>query len=222
MCTVTYLPTKTGFILSSNRDESPTRAATPLVREKLGNRIVSFPRDLKGGSWIFSDDLNRVLVVLNGAFKKHSHLPPYRKSRGLIAKEYFTYEDTLDFIRELDLNGIEPFTMIIKDQECLWEFRWDEEIKHVQKKNSNTPHIWSSSTLYTSEIQKLRENWFWANLPNSKTHSLSTAKFIHRSGDIGDPKQNYVMNRENIVRTVSISHVEIENARCFFYMDSLL
>jgi hypothetical protein len=125
-------------------------------------------------------------------------------------------------MRKLDLNGIEPFTMIIMDEQSLFEFRWDGDMRYVVKKDPGSPHIWSSSTLYSPAMQSRRSDWFYHKLWNNDNYSLSLAKEIHRSGDIGDPRQNFIMNRDNLVRTVSISHVEMNGKDPIFHFDLLV
>lgn len=222
MCTVSYIPISKGFILSSNRDESPARAINHLDKEKINGQDVIFPKDTKGGSWLFLSERGQVICVLNGAFIKHSHTPPYKKSRGLIAKSYFTYSSPKDFFQNIDLSGIEPFTLIVVDAGRLYEFRWDESTKYIQRLNPEEAHIWSSSTLYTPEMQKQRKKWFDNYLENHDEMSISDARYIHRKGNVGDPTQDYVMNRNNIVCTVSISHVLVSGKEKRFEFSDII
>jgi hypothetical protein len=222
MCTVTYIPLDGGFCLSSNRDESPSRAENPLVIEDLGDRQVIFPRDTKGGSWLFASDRREVICVLNGAHLKHRHQPPYRESRGIIARKYFDYDHPGEFIKSIDLKGIEPFTMIIAGPEWLYVMRWNEREKHIDILKPDTSYIWSSSTLYTPEMAELRKNWFQQYRKEHLPLSMDDIKFIHRNGNVGDPKQNYVMNRQNIVCTVSISHVIVKDDAVQFEFENLM
>ena len=222
MCTVTYIPTDNGFILSSNRDESPTRAINHLDVEVINGQKVIYPKDTKGGSWLFLSESGQVICVLNGAFIKHSHTPPYRKSRGLIAKSYFTHSSPKAFFQHIDLHGIEPFTLIVADAGKLYEFRWDESAKHIRRLDPDKAHIWSSSTLYTPEIQGKRKEWFENYLKDHSNLTISDAKYIHRHGHVGDPTQNYIMNRNNIVCTVSISHVIVSGEGMQFEFSDII
>src|SRR4051812_22764348 len=73
MCTVTYLPLKEGFIITSNRDERLVRkpADAPQIISGLNTRIL-FPRDGEaGGTWIATSENNRTVCLLNGAFVPH-------------------------------------------------------------------------------------------------------------------------------------------------------
>ena len=222
MCTVTYVPLPGGFALSSNRDESPLRAENPLITEQFRNQTAIFPRDTKGGSWLFASDRGEVICVLNGAQFKHKHQPPYRLSRGLIARSYFEYDDPKAFLKEIDLRGIEPFTMILAGSGWLYVLRWNEREKSIDILDPNEKHIWSSSTLYTPEMTQRRKDWFEQFVDSKSDLNMEDIHFIHRNGSVGDSTQDYVMNRMNIVRTVSISHVRIDELETRFNFENLM
>ena len=91
MCTVTFLPVGNTLYLTSNRDEAAARKiadAPQIVPFSAGN--ILFPKDSEaGGTWVATHENGNAMVLLNGAFVKHQHNPPYRKSRGLIFLEVF-------------------------------------------------------------------------------------------------------------------------------------
>ncbi|MBK6665833.1 MAG: NRDE family protein [Saprospiraceae bacterium] len=71
MCTVSYMPTKSGFILTSSRDESKVRKALPPATYHLHGQDLVFPKDiLAGGTWIAASERGQVACLLNGAFDK--------------------------------------------------------------------------------------------------------------------------------------------------------
>ncbi len=202
MCLVSYTPTKDGFILGSNRDESPMRSATKIITEDIGAHRVTFPRDTQGGSWIMWSDHQWLVCLLNGAFTIHERQIPYRMSRGIMLKELFKYKKASAFMQNVELDNIEPFTTIIFDIDELYEFRWDGEIKHIKILDQGRQHIWSSCTLYTPENQLLRESKF-RTLSAGIVPSKDRIREIHLQGVIGDPENDFMMNRENRVRTIS-------------------
>ena len=161
MCTVTYLPSgKNGFILTSNRDESPLRKTIP-PKEYIENGVkITYPKDeLAGGTWIGVSENNRLVCLLNGGFTKHKRSNFYRLSRGVIVKQILTSNNATDFINDFDFTEIEPFTIVLIDWNTeleLYELVWDGSTKHFVKLPQQ-PRIWSSSTLYTEETKKLRE-----------------------------------------------------------------
>jgi len=70
MCTVTFVAGLPGggYVLTTNRDERPTRGrAHPPRIERLGGRRVALPRDADaGGTWIAVDEHGTCLCLLNG------------------------------------------------------------------------------------------------------------------------------------------------------------
>ena len=83
MCTVTFVPTASGFVFTSNRDEDPKRAATQLVEERRGDLLVTFPQDAAAkGTWIAFSDKDQFSCILNGAFEPHQRRENYSMSRG--------------------------------------------------------------------------------------------------------------------------------------------
>ena len=219
MCTVTYIPKDSrGFILTSNRDEQASRSAKKLIRRKELHQEIIFPQDAKaGGTWIAISSNDKMVCLLNGAFVKHKHQPPYRRSRGLMVLDFFTYLDANTFFAKYEFQGMEPFTMIIYDQGKLIEARWNEEKLHFSTLDIHKSYIWSSATLYSEEVKSKREQWFehWKNTTPiiDKENILD---FHYHAGD-GNPYNDVIMNRNGIVQTVSIT--SIEKGEQFLKMD---
>lgn len=209
MCTVTYLPQgKDGFIFTSNRDEAPHRSPQHISRMDVAGQQLAFPRDeTAGGTWIAISSANRLACILNGAFEKHERRPPYRRSRGLMALDFFEFTSAGIFLQEYTFLGMEPFTMLIYERGSLTEFRWDEQQQHIRVLDPGQPYIWSSSPLYTRDVRERREAWFteWLDAhPFFRQEEI--LRFHHTAGE-GDAWNDVVMNRNNIVRTVSVTSV---------------
>jgi len=214
MCTVSYVPLgKNQFVLTSNRDESPLRSTKGLSRSWSNQQNLLHPGDTKGGTWICASSENRLVCLLNGAFIKHKHQPPYPKSRGLVVKEYFEHQNAEDFFQNYDLEGIEPFTMVVWDMGKLYQIRRDLNNSYLTQLNPKEAYIWSSSTLYDMSAKIKRQSWFdqWKKEQNYTSGSIFN---LHKTGGNGDTTNDYVMNRANIVRTVSITQV-INNETSF-------
>lgn len=209
MCTVTYLPLEEGFILTSNRDESPLRNATPPELKNIAGHEVSFPKDpLAGGTWFATDNNRFTLVLLNGGLVKHHHKPPYRKSRGLMVLDFFETYDVLAFVQNYDFEGIEQFTLIILDQENdtrVHELVWTEKELIYNELDNKSPNIWSSSTLYPDPVRKERSDWFDTWLDQHKAFDQDEIIEFHKTGGKGDAWNDFVMNREGKVQTISVT-----------------
>lgn len=152
MCTVTFVPTASGFVFTSNRDEDPKRAATQLVEERRGDLLVTFPQDAAAkGTWIAFSDKDQFSCILNGAFEPHQRRENYSMSRGAMALAYFDYPTIDAFMDAFNFDGIEPFTLLLYNAGDFCELKWDEAELHVRKLSTKDIHLWSSCTLYTQE-----------------------------------------------------------------------
>ncbi len=224
MCTVTYVPQiNNNFILTSNRDEAAHRSPQNLSKTELDGVELIFPRDeMAGGTWVATSNDGRVVCLLNGAFEKHKHQPPYRRSRGLMVLDYFEYKSAFDFYEKYDFEGMEPFTFILVGNNELHELKWDEKKAHLKKLDANGFYIWSSATLYSPEIKLRRESWFQEWLKDRKDFSLKAVQDFHFNGGEKDDWNGFVMNRMNLVQTVSITNVVKKNDRMQMIYNDLL
>lgn len=223
MCTLTFVPLeKNNFILTSSRDEQKTRknSELPSFTEINKTKILRPVDGDAGGSWIGITDKGRTLCLLNGAFERHTRNTPYRKSRGIILMELLAANSEKE-IESYDFNKIESFTLIWieknKNSTSLTEYRWVEEENKLHKKVIDTKYayIWSSATLYTSEIAEKREEWFeeWTEFYLKKGQSLDTISQILWHFHVkGGEKQN-ASPREQILMedpqggTVSLTQI---------------
>ena len=205
MCTVTYLPDEGGYILTHNRDEAPKRSPQHLTLEN----DMLFPRDTgAGGTWIAVHRQGLTACLLNGAFVKHRHEPPYRRSRGLVLLDFFSSNDPDTFWKNYDFAGIEPFTLLFFAEGVVGEGRWDGVRKYLRYLDPGDSHFWCSATLYPPDMQAKRETVF-RNWLENLGHNPSPTDLLrlHHTGSVGDPQNDYVMNRQERVRTVSIAQV---------------
>lgn len=214
MCTVTYIPLgNNDFILTSSRDV-PYKRETASQPEKYVEEGIElwYPKDGKaGGTWIGISSKKRLICLLNGAFKYHISRSNYKRSRGLIVKELLRANNLNTALKNVDLIGIEEFTLTIIDWDQkleLNEFVWDGRDKHL-KLMPQAPHIWSSSTLYDENVKQLRRNWF-ADWQKQNNFSLDNILNFHHNAGIGDPNIDVLMDRK-LGGTVSITSVKKED-----------
>jgi hypothetical protein len=224
MCTLTFIPRgQDDFILTSNRDEAPFRSPHDITLAQEEGRQLAFPRDtMAGGTWLAASSDNRLVCLLNGAFDRHDRHPPYRLSRGLMVLEYFRFLDSQAFFREFEFQGMEPFTMVIYDRGQLLELRWDEQRTHLRTLDPQNRHIWSSVNLYDRVVQQKREHWFAEWISGRNDFSPGAILDFHHRGGSGDPWNDLIMNRHNLVRTVSISSIVKRPNHLYFRYEDLL
>lgn len=228
MCTVTFIPKKRGFILTSNRDEVIDRARKVHFPEivSFDEESLIFPKDLQGGgTWIAGDNKGKVAVLLNGGFKAHKRKSTYRKSRGLVVLDSFGYDDAKSFSKQYDFSEIEPFTLILlqynKGKSSINQLVWDGAQPHLKKLNNTEPAIWSSSTLYNEATRKQRNEWFGDFLKRGDFTVFGARKF-HEFGGNGDPSNTMNMKRANQLATVSITSIEFDDRGGEFTYQDLL
>lgn len=210
MCTVTYLPLENeGFILTSNRDESPMRKTLPPQKYIENDVELIYPKDeLAGGTWIGMSNKNRLVCLLNGGFEKHKRNTYYRMSRGVVVKKILSVDDPVGYIEDFDFDNIEPFTIVLvdwNDQLETYELVWDGTQRHFQQLDQE-PRIWSSSTLYTSEMKEERKVWFNDWLTEHQEYNQKEILDFHQSTDKGTEGTTLKMKRP-YVETVSVTSV---------------
>lgn len=221
MCTVTYIPLATGFILTSSKDEKVYRPTlSPAVYEHYGQK-VTYPKDKEaGGSWIAVNERNHIACLLNGAFDNHEKQANYRKSRGELLINSFEYENVLDFKNHVDFTGIEPFTLLMLREYNFCELRWNGSRLYVKEVNMTKPAIWSSATLYDQDAREKRERWFYNWLREHKQAADFNIDQFHTSRHAYDPESDILMKRSSGLQTLSISRIRFEeNKNTFKYTD---
>ena len=210
MCTVTvFYKGNNDFVLTSNRDEAPSRKALPPDFYEVNETKMLFPKDpVSNGTWIGASEKQRLICLLNGGFSIHERKKEYRLSRGVVVKDLLTAEDVERAISNYNLNNIEPFTLVIVDwslQLRFMELVWDGEKKHFSELPLGA-HIWSSSTLYTNTMKQEREGWFSSF---EKEEPLTSEKLLqfHKTAGAGNLNYGVVMDR-GVVKTTSITQLE--------------
>lgn len=213
MCTVTFIPLGNKVLLTSNRDEKGVRkkALAPAV-EKFEYTNLLFPKDAQaGGTWVAVAESGTAMVLLNGGFIKHEPAAEYRRSRGLIFLDILSEGKALVAFKKINLLGIEPFTLVIWESGQLHECRWSGEEKYIREMDATQPHIWSSVTLYTSEIIHKREQWFKQWLEQYPQPQVEDILRFHLFGGEGDIENDIRMNRSNTMFTVSVTNIVLDN-----------
>ncbi|MEL0457494.1 NRDE family protein [Flavobacteriaceae bacterium SZ-1-7] len=210
MCTVTIIPTNDDdFVLTSNRDEAPTRKSLAPDFYTVDGTKLLFPKDeLAGGTWIGVSEKNRLVCVLNGGFELHERKETYRKSRGVIAKDFMVAEHIVKTIEHYVLVDIEPFTIVIADWNNtlkFYELVWDGAEKHFVELPLE-PKIWSSSTLYTEAMKQERLQWF-ENFKKGNELSAKSLMNFHKTAGVNNKDYGVIMDR-GFVKTTSITQVE--------------
>ncbi|MCO6146657.1 NRDE family protein [Flavobacterium sp. NRK1] len=224
MCTVTYVKNENITILTSNRDEAISRPAAlyPQTYVVNGKKII-FPKDTKAnGTWFAVSEEGSVAIVLNGADKKHVSKGPYRRSRGLILLDILSAANPVEAKETIDLDNIEPFTLILYTGSVLYQFRWDGNKKETVELDPEANHIWASATLYSEEVRAKRNELFKDYLTIHETPTPEEMLFFHEFTEGNDKENGLVINRNDFLKTVSITQCVIENNRVYINYNDLI
>ena len=215
MCTVTFIPVKDKYYITSNRDEKTLRkqAIPPAVYYMDDSKLI-FPKDADaGGSWIALNENGNAAVLLNGGFVSHQLQPPYAKSRGLIFLEIIKAEMPVKYFMDMSLIKIEPFTLVVFADNNLYECRWDGSKKYCRQLKKHRPYIWSSATLYTDEVIKKREYWFSKFLNKNPHPSQNDIFHFHQFTGDGDQRNDLLMSRDGLYTTVSVTGIALTDEK---------
>ncbi|OYU83816.1 MAG: hypothetical protein CFE24_09645 [Flavobacterium sp. BFFFF2] len=223
MCTLTYLPKPDGFILTSSRDEFHLRNALPPKAYRHANGILYYPRDPEaGGTWFGWQPNGTALVLLNGAFEKHIRLIPYRRSRGLILLDLLNESDILAAWSCIDLDAVEPFTLIACFDNEMWQMVWDGAHKYTQSVPANEPHIWSSATLYDLAARAQRTSWFQQFMEKNSAPNPADLMDFHQTPHGDDPSIDLLMTRNKELKTLSITQLTFTTPHWHYSHEDLL
>lgn len=207
MCTVSFVTSNGKVIITSNRDEKVIRPnAIEPKNYSINNKNIIFPKDPKaGGTWFAVDESGTILVLLNGANEKHQMGLPCRKSRGLIVLDMISSLSPKDFWQEIDLENIEPFTLVLFQNDELFQLRWNGNEKETIALDATKNHVWSSATLYPKDIRENRSNWFYTFLESNPAVSEKEMLHFHRYTEQENQENGLVINRNEELKTLSIT-----------------
>jgi uncharacterized protein with NRDE domain len=212
MCTVSFVCANDKIIITSNRDEKVIRlSAIPPKNYTLNGKNIIYPKDPKaGGTWYVVDENGTVLVLLNGADEKHEVKLPYRKSRGQIVLEMISSISPKEFWKEIDLDNIEPFTLVLFQDNRLFQLRWNGVEKSTVDLEIDKNYVWSSSTLYSKSIREQRASWFYSFLDANPEITEEEMLHFHRYTETDNNEHGLVINRNDELKTLSITQSVIE------------
>lgn len=224
MCTVSYVFSHGQVIITSNRDEKVARPKAMIPKNYSGkSKNLFFPKDSKaGGTWYVIDDKGNVIVLLNGADEKHLPKDIYRKSRGLILLDIFDTPNCISTWEEIDLDEIEPFTLVVYFEKKLYQLRWNGEQKSKIQLDEKGKYIWSSTTLYPLEVRKEREILFQNFTDSNDLISADAMAHFHQYTKEEDSDYGLVINRNNTLITLSITQTLINQNKMVFTHNDLV
>ncbi len=214
MCTVSFFKDENQVIITCNRDENIDRPLSIAPEgEYINGMKLFFPKDPQGGgSWFTVNEYGDAFVLLNGAEFGHIPALPYRKSRGIIL---LAIASALSFEAKwnnIDLNNIEPFTIVAYVKRKLIQVRWNGTAKEYDILKVTESHIWSSSTLYESEVIQQRANWFDKFVScHNKILTVEDLIHFHTETQKEDTENGIIINRKGKILTKNITQYALES-----------
>lgn len=220
MCTLTYLLNDSGYELFFNRDEQRTRlpAIPPTLNQSL-NAI--FPVDPQGkGTWLAVNQQGLTLALLN-YYQVPLNNNSNTISRGqLILSLLQTSGNVIAQLEAMNLHSYQPFQLCIfppvlsKDYPKIYSVKWTGSRLIC---NDTALPITSSSIDFDEISQQRRQRFL--SLVDTKTPTSEQLKNFHFSTEaIG--KYSVNMQRSD-AKTVSISHIVVNNIISFNYFDNV-
>lgn len=209
MCTVLYIPGQESVYFASLRDENPARpkARAPYIESGTGYQFLAPTDPAAGGTWIGINSYENVIILLNGGFENHIRKDHYRQSRGLIVTALLKTVYPVVEWSMMDMEGIEPFTLIVWSEHRLFQLTWDGSTKHRLLLDEQQPWIWSSSTLYSPSVKEKRKSLFdeWM----SKQPEINQASVLSFFNSFREDQNGFIMHRSPLLKTLSYSFIEL-------------
>lgn len=211
MCTVSFISQNNKYTITSNRDEHTSRPSSFEPKEDIVNGCkLVYPKDPKaGGTWFAINENGTIGVLLNGAFEKHISQGSYARSRGLILLDIISSNSPMAHIEQIDLQNIEPFTLVLFENYTLVQFRWDGSKKDIKPLDKNQNHIWSSATLYSKEITTHRESLFRTFLESNDAIDAAAIVNFHSTNN-EDYENGFIIDRSTGLKTFSVTQAVID------------
>lgn len=179
MCTVSFLPTQSGFALAMNRDEKKSRVAGEKPRRKRTGRFLALhPAEPYGGTWIGVNHRGMALALINW------HAQPVNRnacvSRGIVVPHLLAADNpkrVTALFASLPLARINPFRLIAVSlrQRSLCEWRWDGNCLGLSQRAWARSH-WFSSGIDEAGVAKAR-----AKIAARTLGTLLHLRRMHRS-----------------------------------------
>lgn len=218
MCTLTYLPRPEGYLLTHSRDESPHRPSSDRIYKKqVENLELYYPLDLEArGTWIgmssfLSDNRTkgRSACVLNGGSIPYQRQAPYARSRGELVLAVLQARHATEWVANFDFSAFEPFTLIVKEEDAIYQMVHNPEQDELFKLNGDEPHIWSSTTLYKPPVRAERASHFYHWLASKPLINPETLREFHLRGYEAQQFPGFKLYIPGQVETVSLTQIAV-------------
>jgi hypothetical protein len=216
MCTVSFHPHRSGYLLAMNRDEKLTRArGLPPARVELGHMTALFPSEPDGGTWIGLNERMVSLALINWYSAPQQSSESYL-SRGQVIRKGLTastQDELHNLLSELPLEQIKPFRLISifpKSRQIL-EWRWSQ-LKFEAIEFPWGICAWFSSGFDEPGAQEARAAVFRQHQQASGASDPGRVRQLHRSHAPAAGPYSICMHRADAA-TVSYTEIQVTGKR---------
>lgn len=210
MCTVSFLPSRRGFVLAMNRDERKSRVeGLPPRLWRAGARRCLYPSEPDGGSWIGVNDRGLALALINW-YEKPQRDRTLMTSRGLVIPHLLQAEDVETagaLLKELPLARINPFRLIAisLSHATIREWRWDGKTLTLLRPDWRRRH-WFSSGFDEALANRKRKTVVRAKVRTASAETPDWLRRLHRSHAPARSAYSICMHRD-LAETVSYTEI---------------
>lgn len=224
MCTLTFAPTNSGFLVVMNRDELMTRpsALSPEIFTVRDTQAI-YPREPGGGTWIACNNHGSFFALLNWYSAEALALGPKIKTRGeLIPKLIYEFDlrSVESRLSGIDLAGMHPFRLVgsFGAENILREWRWDGKHLDCLCFAWELQH-WFSSSLSDTAAALLRGRACAAAKSVGNTPTREWLRKLHRSHEPAPGPYSICMHRSD---AMTVSYSQIEFTPCEISMEHIV
>ena len=212
MCTLTFLPSKNGYLAAMNRDELKERVtAIPPSLHQQDSNVLLYPHEPSGGTWIAANSSGDLFALMNANASNPDALPIKSVSRGGIIPAVLPANDLYDVDRrlaELKLWGMHPFRLfgIFREAREISQWSWDGT-RLISRRHEWIRNHWFSSSRSDSRAEIERGRACEISWRKDAPDSVAWLRSLH-SSHIPDAGAFSVCVHRPDAATVSYTEVE--------------
>ena len=216
MCTVTFIPRRTGYYLAMNRDEKRVRSVgLPPSESRVDGRTVVCPSEPGGGTWIAANDLGGCLALVNW-YSVPERVIGNPVSRGDVIPSVITANSACSAetaLATLPLDRFNPFRIIgvFPAAKMITEWRWNLR-QLVRKEHPWLAQQWISSGFDEPRAQAERGSCFQQARSQRSSETLAWLRRLHRSHLPAAGPFSTCMHREDAC-TVSYTEIVVQQRK---------
>lgn len=119
--------------------------------------------------------------------------------------------DSTVFLQSYNLKQIAPFTLLVYEANEFQQLVWDGHERHLTNLSIHEPQIWSSATLYPKQIRDWRKKLFDEWIAEQEKFDRDSIMNFHQMAN-SDPENDFIMNRNDVVKTLSITSITLQKS----------